>query len=619
MAEDSISQFMFTEPTVISSRDMISQVHTQVSVDGSDYFYSPGSSARIEISNVSQNAFILPRTMSLVYHAISLVQTLSDGSPSTPPAVDTALATDTLSALRFAPGIPFIGCPHLASVQTEIPGLSSTLSQLSADGQSQQWYASRLLCSGNVGVLPAIGCKGMLTASGRAHDSGLRSIVERGNGITGSVWRTRSGPTNTVVRDYCLGSAQKFTAPASAWLQLADGATTVLPLGYLTASSANLNLRVNFAPVSSAVTSNPLFRPRTADLVSYLATGVEVQWTQVSILNPMLLTSIQQLYRGQASLPISVDPPMSVPQPMVMSFRQFNFARTSIPAQSGQVSLRIPAGMPCATAVMVRIDAPIVGQVPTATQYLTALKPIIKNFQISIGSARFPSRCIEDLYIPNGSVPRGLGSSKWALVTTDPNNAANSIIGGATFVDTSSSRCAELYRECRSEFSLFDDDDYCQSGPAEVLWNSAGPSSMSAKASGLGNVVGSTNQFVETYAYSGDGNLPGLSTSESTDCVNMFCVPLMSLLPEASVRKTQGAFYGIDTRNVSDVTVSFEIVGVAPRGINLVGAPEAVQRWDVYATLAGRQMATLLPGRVDLFASNSLIPSAAGAITAGGV
>lgn len=627
---DSLDYLSFAEPsTTGSSRQFLTQSYEQFSSDGADRFYQPGQSTSIEVSGQSQNSFILPRTMKLVYWAASNTQTLATGTDPTAPEVCDLLG---VAGVRSLAGVAFYGAPHIASIQSEVPGLSSNMSALNSDGQSQRWYTQRLLCSGDEGALQVPGYKSSFGQSGRAFAAGGRDLISRSDGITGSFWRLVTDGTNTPVarRDYQCGGFQKFDIPASAWLDLADGCSSVLPLPYLTSSSSNLMVRVNWAPVKSAVVTNA--RSRGADLITYAVGGVSLQWTAVNIIDSQILASVQSLFRGEVALPIAEG--LTIPVPMTLSHRAFRFASTTLPVQSGSVSLRIPAGKACCNSVMLKIDAVANPAIDVAGSFnadhnLISTKPVIRNLVLRVGSARYPAREISDVYSAQAT---GLGS-KWALITTSPSDSQNDILGGPTYIPTSDDIAAEQYKQGRQFFSLFDNDKY-DDVPAACLFNgTSGPASMSLKSAYQGNVVTqilAPGVFApcERFAWADQGpHIRGngaLNTMDTTLSPNMFLFNLQSLLPEMSLRERGYALTGVDLRSQCDVTIEFELLGVAPPGVNFITGPAAAVRpdvvtaWNISAAMEYTEMATLLPSRTDLEASSSLIPSAAGSVASGG-
>lgn len=620
-----MDSIMFSEPSSVSSRDFITQSYSQPSSEGIDYWTGPSTSTRLEISGQSQNSLILPRTLRFCYSAMSLVQTLPDGSPSTPPAINQVQAMDGVSDLKFHPGTPFFGAPHVGSINCEVPGLSSNFSALERDGQSQRWYAQRLLCSGDEGSCAAPGMKSSYFAKGRAFSAGARDLVTRASNVHGSYWRGLFG--GTVVRDFTIGGIHQYEVPAAAWFSLCDGASSVLPLPYLTSSSSNLVVRVNWAPASSALVGLT-DKTRAADLISYVTVGHSLEWTAVNVINAEILASLQSLYRGMVSIPIAEG--VSVPVPMTMSHRAFRFASTTLSSSSGVVSLRVPAGQACCEAILLKIDGrPNEYASPVATHNVTSPKAMIQNLVLRIGSARFPAREISDIYVGTGQIPRNLGSAKWALTVTDPVASQNNNIGGATYVNLSDSRALEMYRQGRQFFSVFDNDKYDAAPASELFVSHGGPSSASDKLTGSSAipvgmpVIANVGQPWRSSPFSVATDSLVVDTrggDEATYSPNLFLFPLSSVLAEDSLRQRGYSCNGIDLRNQSDVLLEFSILGAAPTGTNLTGGnwvPD-IRQWEISAALEYREFATILPGRTDLQASSSLIPSAAGSIATGG-
>lgn len=542
MAHDGMDSMSFAEPGSVSSRQFLTQQYTQFSSDGADYFYKPGQSTRIEIAGQSQNSFILPRTMRLVYHAVSNLQTFPDGSPDTPPAAGAGITVGGPADAENMAGIAYWGAPHLGSVQTEVPGLSSNMSSLLSDGQSQKLYAQRLLCSGDVGGEEQ-GTSRNFKTSGRSFEAGSKSAVVRASAVTGSFWRTYFNQPNAT-REQAQGGWGRYIIPASAFFDLCDGASSVLPLPYLTSSSANLLVRINWAPASSALT---LGRPTTggtavrgADVISYTVGGVSLEWSAINVIDSSVLASIEQLFRGQVSIPIMEN--VSVPVPMTLSHRAYRLASSTLSAGSGSFQLRVPAGKACCDAVLLQINA--------AGEPLPAgPKPIVRNLVLRVGSARFPAREISDIYVPDGIVPRGLTSDKWGLVVTEPTDALNTtFVGSGTYIPTADGRAAEMYREARQFFSLWDDDKF-EATPAAELFDSScqGPSSLARKLGSVSSVVGTAAEKVETLP-AALGVVPS-SSQANPFAPNVWCFSLQSFLPEDSMRERGYQLTGVDLRS----------------------------------------------------------------------
>ena len=257
-----IDLLSFSEPSPISSRQFLTQAYQQPTRDGIDYFYTPNSTAVIEISGQSMNQFIIPNTLRLCYQAIHNT-TFSD-TGATPVAAANCPVLPSTPSLQNCPGVPYYGAPHLGSVVCEVPGLSSDgFSYLTADGQSQPFYISRLLCSGNDGYQVKPGSNATFGQVGRAKLAGGRDVVERAASVAGGLTVYTTAPLTGVASSSKLpvhGSFLNYSVPASGFFALANGSTNCLPLSYLTGSSTNLSLRINWAAISNTmnVASYPL-------------------------------------------------------------------------------------------------------------------------------------------------------------------------------------------------------------------------------------------------------------------------------------------------------------------------------------------------------------------------
>lgn len=630
----SFDDLSFAEPSTVSSRQFITNSYVQHPSDGEGFFYSPGQPTRIEISGMGQSQFILPRTLKLHYYAVSQTQIFDTDPPTDVAHVQPLYGPADLNQVD---GVPLYGAPHLGVVQSEIPGLSSQLSPMVSDGYSQLLYTTRLMCSGDTGSLAIPGDKHSFEQDGQAYEAGGRSYVARADSVRGASFRLNStevglGGGGSVGEERWGGTFQKYTVPASAWFSLCDGASSVLPLPYLTSSSSNLLTTITWAPATTALCNS--IRVRATDLLTYKVTGVHLGWTSINIVDSEILGKIQRLFRGQVSLPIMQG--VSIPVPMTMSHRAYKCAQTTLQAPSGSVSLRIPAGVAAANAFVVRV-LPAHGSVSfpnygansrLSSAGLCEPRAIIQGMQIEIGSARFPSRALSDLYVPTGQVPRGLSSDKWALNVTNPSDARNSYVGGPTFVPTADSEACDAYRLGRQHMSLFDDDKF-QSSPAAVLFGSVGDA---ANATTKTQII-----FSGPTSADAGGQLGRWTLTDSPDKFayqNLFSVGgpglyifnLQSLLQENSLRERGYMISGVDLRNQADVTLNMTILGTAPAGTNMktstfgnsqvpdTEASPTASAWTITAWTCFSELVTILPSRTDLNASSSLIPSAAGSV-----
>lgn len=618
---DQMDYLSFNEPaTAASARQFLTQSYTVFTPEGDSAFYTPGSSSRLELSGMSQNSFILPRTMFINYEAVSTIKTDQTVTPST---VGDVLIVESEIDLRGMPGCPFYGAPHLGQVSTEIPSLSSNMSSLTSDGQSQRWYAQRLLCSGDDGFCVKPGVKSTIKQLGPSYYAGGRDLAARCNGITGSYWR-RAG--SAVSRQGSAGGFLSYKVPASAWFDLADGASSVLPLPYLTSSSSNLIVRVTWANVENAIVGK--VRPSTVDQFSYVVAGVNLSYTAVNIIDSDVLGSIERLFRGQVSAPVP-GTSVSIPVPMCLSFRKYRFASTTLPAATGQVTLRIPAGKAACNSILVKLDpiyqpsgTSVVG-CKTGDYNVVGPKAMIRNMCIRVGSARFPARELTDIYTTPANLP-----AKYAGFVPSEADPLNAAVGGPTYVNTTDVRAAQMYKEGRGFFSFFDDDGFDASPIAELFETATGPTSVASRT--RPSILVATSN-AEDYSFTDSVHMAtpiagGLVAYEGSASPNLFVFNLQSYMPECSLRERGYAMTSIDLRNQADVSLEFEIFGSQVGGVQLLDrtgtadayAPTLATAWNVSAAMQYIELATLLPSRCDIEASSSLISSSAGAVASGG-
>jgi hypothetical protein len=319
---------------------------------------------------------------------------------------------------------------------------------------------------------------------------------------------------------------------------------------------------------------------------------------------------------------------------MTLSHRAFRSASTILQGSGGFFSLKVPAGKAACNSVVLRLDAiggdgpNVVAASPSSNKYLVGMKAIVKNLVLRVGSARFPAREISDFYGNPQNLP-----AQWANNVTNPAAAENATVGGFTYINTSDTRAAEMYKEGRGFFSLFDNDKYDSSPAAPLFDGTLGASCPTAKmrlgATAAIQVAGTNSTYpTSQYQYAATGPvvtdaINGLdSTGTFQESPNIFIFNLQSLMPEMSLRERGYALTSVDLRNQCDVTIEGEILGTAPLGTNLAPAgtvtwPSA-SSWQIDAAMEYSEMVTCLPGRTDLEASSSLISSAAGAVASGG-
>lgn len=457
----------FAEPSSISSRQFLTQHYSVPCQQGLDYFFAPQTSANLELSGMSQNTFILPQTLKLEYQAVGNVQ-LSLAPPAE--AADAVRYTQVAEVALQTPAAHFWGAPHLGSVLAEVPGLSSDLGILTSNIQSQRLHASRLLCSGGAAGYDVPAIKGTFAIHGRTGMAGAKGAAERVGGVVGSFASNRNADQADAPFTVKLqGGFVSYAVPASAWFLLANQTSCALPLAYLTAGSSNLVVRVNWAPADDAVYSTPDRSNNSYAVSTYWTTGVQLSYSAVNILDARVLRAISALFTGQMSIPVAQG--VTIPVPMVLGYRAFKTAVQSFTGTDATVTMRVPAGVACAEALMIRLDADPVSSwlKPQASRYLLNSTATIEDLRVTIGSALFPARALSDTVYAAGSIVRGAGTSKVLLYHVDPANGANTLVGaGATRIPTARTRADEMYALGRQFFSLWSDDDYTD-GPMTEL------------------------------------------------------------------------------------------------------------------------------------------------------
>jgi len=615
----------YSEPSHISSRQFLTQAYSVFPPEGIDYFFSPSTSTRLEISGMSQNIFVLPQTLRLCYSAISNVQTLAQ---ATPPPGDINLAVQVFGPVDTdqVPSMPAFGAPHISSVQVDVPGLSTDLGLLGSDGQSQRFYSARLLCSGSAAVLEVPGEKTSYKATdARAHSAGAMSSIERANQVSGSFYGRTVGGAGTpeVGRVMLTGGFERYEVPASAWFAMANCSSSALPLAYLTASSSNLVARVNWAPAASAL--NVGTATAAWSLAQYWVTGVSLEYTGINILSPAILGTLEKLYRGQSSIPVSAG--VSVPVPMVQQYTMYRYQQATLMGNSGSISMRVPAGVAQAMSLMVRIEGNGYSASQSAGQdgakYLLSPACVLTEMLVRIGSSQFNARPYSDVVVPQGLAPRGISTSKFLLNTVSAADAVNNFIGGPVVCEVSHNRNAEAYRQCREDYSFWPSD--CKSSaPAAILMDPVkGASCMSGTLNYM--TVTTADRQLGVHADGVSAGYPrDLEATRAILSPNLFFIPLRSMVSEHSPLERGFQTGSIDLRNAADIQLDIGIGGVMPSGVNQIsntsgaaGLSGSVASWSITAWLAYSELAVLLPSRVDLKASSSLVPSAAGVVSSG--
>jgi hypothetical protein len=613
----------FEQAEIIPSRQFLTQQYSVPTRDGLDYMYTPSSSAMIDISGMAMNSFVIPSTLRLCYHAVHNVQTSNTGVAV--PDVGDAPPLYGEPSLQQCPAIPFYGAPHLGSVTCDVPSLSSDgFSLLSADSKSQPFYISRLLCSGNEGYMSVPSSKATFGQRGQAKMAGGRTLAERASSVCGSLWKAdrNDAGVGTVVRDTLKGGWMRYEVPGSAFFALANTGS-LLPLSYLTGSSTNLSIRVNWADARNAMNVSSYGNSFAA--ATYVVGGVSLEYSSVLVLDPIVLNALQSLFRGEVSQPLAG---ISVPVPMTLAYKRFNFGSAALSSPSGSVTMRIPASAACCDCLMVKIDALTVASDADqgANKYFQSVRPILSDISLRIGSSVFPARQTQDIFYETSQVVRGLGTSKWLLNVPATADVLNAQIGlGATSIPTASSKFADLYRQGRRAFSFYQDDDMSATPAGELYDPGHGMQKLGVnekmKISGAPGGGSILYQAGVAQGVTSDPYEEGLTWYRNVQAPNMYLFPLSSFLPDDSPKALSSTFTGLDLRSLADIELSFQIRASDVCNQNQLepaGEKPVVQSWLAAATLSISELLTVLPSRTNTRASASAIPSSSSVTASAG-
>lgn len=424
------------------------------------------------------------------------------------------------------PGTPAFGCPFFDSCRVAIPGLALE-SFLTTQVDSQLMFASRLLCSSGDGVMDADVGPLSYRIPGEPELAGARSAMDRMACVTAQKVRTNrcstylavghgkngatAGPAfqvpkatadadanphhwigpDALVEDswdraysfaglgypiptfnegevYTRGSLVHYSVPLSAFSHLFNASSNLIPLGYYSTSADTCQFTFNVAPATIALNNMGAHRQDMCGPASFWVIDPCISFTKLQISNPTILTSIETLYRGAASIPIA--PGMDIPLAMVMKFINYVAASVQVAGLGETFSqkafhLQIPANQPSMRGIMIRFTAlnyrnagiwtgtlpqnyldipsytadgvqPILATLVYPPwrgtgvsmdfqnfseglgdwngRFLLSLVPLLRNFQLKIASYRVPLDSLSDSELMTGSFPRGLTFNPFA-------------------------------------------------------------------------------------------------------------------------------------------------------------------------------------------------------------
>lgn len=636
----------FGEPAVYSSRDWTT-VQTSERPSEPGLWHKAGSRFSISLRNIAQNELLDTNNMMLQFSVVSVVN---------PAAVNATLLqatalpmSTTADAAVNTPGVPSFGCPFFSSVQVAIPGLGLE-SFLRSDVEAQTIVASRLMCSSGVGSYDLSQGRLGYQISGKAYSAGARDVASRSECVFGErfytnrnlgIPRDAGAAQQYGIGDKVYGVITHYSVPLSLFTHLCNGLSSMLPLSYFSAGGDLLTATFTLAPASSALNATSEDRSDLAGPATYYVIDPCLSFTKTQINNPSILASLESLYRGVSSLPIAEG--ISAPMAMTLKDVDYTTAYTTVVGPTGGFQLTIPANEPSMRGILLKFsnnDFKNVGLTNAAGaaydtdgaaasvgsqwngKYVLGFEPLLRNLVIRIGSYRVPLDAISDIRYDPVNIP--------GLSGTNPFSTFNPL-DNTTLIDCLSTRreACRMYSQGKHLFSPFMTTENFEDDALAPFWASSLGRKASARTSffgppstsGLGVTVDPTDGLVI--------NIPKLVSGAAGSqrigyCTGpgMFVIPFESFASVLNHRSDAFALRGIDLRNITSITISGEITGISlgygpgeviPTGAQ-VGSLPTTSGWTIRALAAYDREIVILPGRVDLAAQYSLIPTGATAV-----
>lgn len=614
----------FGEPAVYSSRDWTT-VQTSERPSEPGMWHKAGSRFSISLRNIAQNELLDTNNMMLQFSVVSVA---SAAAASTVLAKLGVPLTTPADAATMLPGVPSFGCPFFSSVQVAIPGLGLE-SFLRSDEESQTIVASRLMCSSGVGSVDQNQGRVGYSISGKAFDAGARDVASRAACVfNDGFYSDRSAAlTPTLVQKTTVyGTVTHYSVPLSLFTHLCNGLSSMLPLSYFSAGGDLLTATFTLAPASSALNQLAVDRSDLTTAATYYVIDPCLSFTKTQINNPSILASLESLYRGVSSLPIAEG--ISAPMAMTLKDVDYTTAYTTVQGPTGGFQLTIPANEPSMRGILLKFsnhdfkaagltgintEYPGTSAVDIGTQwngkYALGLEPRLRNLVIRIGSYRVPLDAISDIQYDTGNIP-GLNSV---------NPFAAFTVGATNPIDCLSTRreAARMYSQGKHLFTPFMTNEAFEDDALAPFWASTVARQQDASQffqTGV-TVVGDVGAAQKAYS----GKQATLAIAYCTG-PGMFVIPFESFAAVLNHRSDAFALRGVDLRNITSITISGEIVGIATgaspgtAGGTLHPSLVSTTGWTVRALAAYDREIVILPGRVDLAAQYSLIPTGATAV-----
>jgi hypothetical protein len=630
----------FSEPAVYSSRDFVT-VHQTERPTESGRWWGPGSRFTISLRNIAQNELLDTTRMFLQFSVISVVQQATTPATTVANVLKARAAADAIS--RW-PGVPAQGVPYFSSVNVAIPGLGLE-SFLKQDTESQVQTVSRLMCSSGEGSFDQqVGKCSSFQISGKAYEAGMRSAIDRASqvyarGVTtdrGKVAFDVAGApdllTSGIEQTDVCGVITHYQVPLSLFSQLYNGLSSHLPLSFLASGGDLCNFTFNLAPATTALCDLGSERPGMCGSSTYAIFDPAISFSKIQINSAPVLSAIEALYRGVASLPVT--PQLSVPITMILKSIDYTSAFTTVPNASGRFQLTIPANEPSMRGILLKFNCDLYTGCGVAStdgeqkaadksgrqwtgKHAYSLQPRLRNLQVRIGSYRVPLDPLSDAQFTPNDLP-GVGDIFGAGWDGTGNTKLE-----ATITQREQSRLYQMGKHLFSPFATHEDPHDSAMAP----WFATAPSNFengktelfqgshlvapafNAASVAVGALPLALAQYYVADGSDNDATIRAYTVSDAcSPC--MFVLPFESLSSVYNQQNDAFALRGLDLRNISSITVSGEIEGV----VSLAGPmSEAVDpttnAWTIRAWCAYDREMVVLPGRVDQSAQFSLLPT----------
>jgi hypothetical protein len=382
-----------------------------------------------------------------------------------------------------------------------------------------------------------------------------------------------------------------------------------------------MSLLFRLAPASTALADIGQERPDICGPSKFYVINPTLSFTKLQINSAALNASLNALYSGVSSIPIS--PGFSAPMVLTMKDMDYQVATTTVAGARGGFQLTIPANEPSMRGILLKIQS--VGYVNSglatgislppgnsggargtqwAGKHAFGLMPRLTNLVFRIGSYRVPLDPISDIRYDSLANLPGLiaGTNPFSEMQINPTAPLD-------YLSTRSqaSRFYAIGKHLFSPFAVDENFDECAMAPFFATPVSSG-------FSAADQLFGPPSEVIQTTQLVVPG--PSSYAISARSGVSMIILPFESFGAVLNQRSDAFALRGLDLRNITSVTISGTIEGVSA-GYG-PGQPVTDQiscdQWRITGMCAFDRLITALPGRVDTSSQFSLLSTAATSI-----